>query len=120
MGYRTDMRELMQAADIFIFSSVLEGLPRSTMEAMASGLPCVVSRIRGNIDLILDGKNGYTCEVNNSDEYAKRISELADNENLRKSFAAYNLDLIKQYDVSVIEREMLGIYKDILHKGDKG
>lgn len=38
-----------------------EGLPRSVMEAMASGLACVVSNIRGNVDLIEDGKGGYSC-----------------------------------------------------------
>lgn len=52
LGYRTDVMELYQCADVFIFPSIREGLSVSLMEAMASGLPCVVSRIRGNVDLI--------------------------------------------------------------------
>lgn len=51
-GYRQDVAEFYQAADIFVFPSLREGLPVAVMEAMASGLPCVVSNIRGNNDLI--------------------------------------------------------------------
>lgn len=51
LGYRSDMRELYKSSDIFCFPSLREGLPVSLMEAMASGLPCVASRIRGNVDL---------------------------------------------------------------------
>ena len=53
LGYRTDISELYNSADIFVFPSIREGLSVSLMEAMASGLPCIVSKIRGNVDLIL-------------------------------------------------------------------
>ncbi len=52
LGFRTDTSELLQASDIFVFPSLQEGLPVALMEAMASGLPCIVSKIRGNVDLI--------------------------------------------------------------------
>ena len=52
LGYRTDVKELYQMADCFVSASLREGLPRSIMEAMASGLPCIASRIRGNVDLL--------------------------------------------------------------------
>src|SRR5699024_480990 len=45
LGFRTDIKELLKAADIFLFTSKQEGLARSLMEAMASGLPCVASKI---------------------------------------------------------------------------
>ena len=50
LGNKTDIMDLYQAADIFVLMSFREGLSRSIMEAMASGLPCIVSRIRGNVD----------------------------------------------------------------------
>lgn len=59
LGYRTDVIELLKTSDCFVFPSLREGLPVSLMEAMASGLPVVCSNIRGNIDLIDDGCNGY-------------------------------------------------------------
>ena len=52
LGYRKDVKELMNASDIFVMPSFREGLSRSIMEAMASGLPCLVSRI-GEILILL-------------------------------------------------------------------
>ena len=54
LGYRSDVKELYEAADVFVFPSFREGLSVAVMEAMASGLPVVASRIRGNMDLIDD------------------------------------------------------------------
>lgn len=54
LGYRCDVMELYCCADLFCFPSFREGLSVSLMEAMACGLPCVVSSIRGNVDLIGD------------------------------------------------------------------
>lgn len=52
LGYCSDVQMLYQASDIFCFPSLREGLPVALMEAMASGLPCVASRIRGCVDLL--------------------------------------------------------------------
>ncbi len=52
LGYRRDVIELFKTADVFIHPSFREGLPVSIMEAMASGLPIVASKIRGNVDLV--------------------------------------------------------------------
>lgn len=54
LGYRMDVLELYQSSDLFIFPSHQEGLPVALMEAIASQLPVVCSRIRGNTDLVQD------------------------------------------------------------------
>ena len=46
LGYRSDISELLQASDLFVFPSLQEGLPVALMEAMASGIPTICSRIR--------------------------------------------------------------------------
>ena len=56
LGFRTDIIKLCKIADIFCFPSLQEGLPVALMEAMAAGLPIVCSAIRGNVDLIEEGK----------------------------------------------------------------
>lgn len=114
LGYRTDVKELLAVSDIFLFTSLQEGLPRSLMEAMALGLPAVVSRIRGNVDLIEDGKGGILCETNNSDEYAAAIQRIASDRLLSESMKKYNLETIKEYDISVVDKEIRRIYKEVL------
>lgn len=51
-GYRTDVIEFYNMADVFVFPSFREGLPVALMEAMAAGLPCVAARNRGTDDLM--------------------------------------------------------------------
>lgn len=54
-GYRTDVADFYKMADVFLFPSFREGLPVAVMEAMASGLPVVATRIRGSSDLVQQG-----------------------------------------------------------------
>lgn len=115
LGFRSDIKELLQAADIFLFTTKQEGLPRSMMEAMASGLPCVASKVRGNVDLIEQKNGGFLCEVNDSDEYAKRIDILIQDTVLRQKMSQYNFINIKEYDVSVIGCELKKIYQEVIN-----
>ena len=110
LGYRIDIIELLNASDIFAFPSFREGLSVSLMEAMAAGLPCVVSRIRGNVDLIEDGRGGYLCEVSNIDAIAEAINKLWDIEK-RNSLGTYNQRKIKKFDKKNIMKRMNQIYK---------
>lgn len=114
LGFRTDIKELLSIADIFLFTTYQEGLPRSMMEAMAAGLPCVASKIRGNVDLIEDGKGGFLLDPNDVEGFAEAINKLANDEDLRKSMGYYNINAIKKYDVEHIKKEMKKIYEEVL------
>ena len=48
LGSRNDVPDLLQAADIFLFPSIYEGLPGAVLEAQASGLPCIISDVISN------------------------------------------------------------------------
>ncbi|MBO5232135.1 MAG: glycosyltransferase family 4 protein [Clostridia bacterium] len=113
LGFRTDIKELLVAADAFLFTTLQEGLPRSMMEAMASGLPCIVSKIRGNVDLIIDGEGGFLCPPTSADVFAKAIDNFCNNFELREKMGAFNLDYVKKFDVSVVEKEIEKIYKEV-------
>lgn len=65
LGYRDDVIKIMKSSDIFIFPSKREGLSVALMEAMACGLPCIASKIRGNTDLITFYDYGYLFKNNN-------------------------------------------------------
>ena len=110
LGYRTDIIELLNTADIFAFSSFREGLSVALMEAMAAGLPCVVSRIRGNVDLIEDGINGYLCDPNDEVSFCESLKALVDGEKY-KNFDKYNCQTIMNFDVHKIMKMMMKIYE---------
>lgn len=114
LGFRSDVKELMKISDIFLFTTLQEGMPRSMMEAMASGLPCIASKIRGNVDLLDDGKGGYLRKPSDLEGISECISSLLDNPSLREKMGKYNLEIIKSYDVKVVIREIEKIYKEIL------
>ena len=111
LGFRSDVKELMKISDIFLFTTLQEGMPRSMMEAMASGLPCIASKIRGNVDLLDEGQGGYLREPSDLEGISECISSLLDNPSLREKMGKYNLEIIKSYDVKVVIREIEKIYK---------
>lgn len=116
LGFRTDVKELLKISDIFLFTSLQEGLPRSLMEAMAVGLPAVVSKIRGNVDLIEDGKGGYLCNPYDVDGFVKSIKAVCADSSLRNDMAKENLKTIKDYDIRIVEKEISDIYSENLKR----
>lgn len=110
LGYRMDIAEICKACDLFAFPSKREGLPVSLMEAMAAGLPCVVSKIRGNSDLIEDGIAGYSCLPCDVEMFCKRIVELKNDIPLRMKMKDNNIETVKKFDIKNLKKEMEIIY----------
>ena len=111
LGFRDDIKELLKISDIFVFTSLQEGLPRSLMEAMASGLPCIVLNARGSSDLIVNDEGGYLC--NSTDEYVDRINELMIEEKARENYGKNNIRHAKKYDIKNVSKEMGNVYNEI-------
>ena len=108
LGYRKDIYELCRISDIFVFPSLQEGLPVALMEALCCDLPIICSDIRGNNDLIEDGKNGFLVK-NNIDEYAKKINFLIKNKEFYKNVRS-NKRINKMIDIRNTEKIMRKIY----------
>ena len=114
LGYRNDVKELYKAADCFVMPSFREGLSRSAMEAMASGLPCILSDIRGNRDLIENGSGGFLCKPYDVSGFSKAISKLSEDCSMCERMSESNLKRIKDFDTSVVEKAMRSIYVEVL------
>ena len=114
LGYRIDIKELLKVADIFMFTTLQEGMPRSMMEAMASGLPCIASKIRGNVDLLEDGKGGYLVPVDDVRVIADKLRKLALDTELRKKMSERNLIRIKDFDTAKVKEIIGKIYREEL------
>lgn len=112
LGYRNDVKELYEMANGFVMPSLREGLSRSIMEAMASGLPCIVSKIRGNTDLVIDNKGGFLCEPTDIGGFASAIGLLCDNFEKCKEMSIFNKEKIVEFDVEVVKKAIGSIYTD--------
>ena len=110
LGFRNDIKDLLKATDIFLFTTKQEGLPRSMMEAMASGLPCIASRVRGNTDLIDNTDGGFLCDTNDISDYAEKLNVLANDQSLRERNGMNNLITILKFKVDTVSDEIHAVY----------
>jgi glycosyltransferase involved in cell wall biosynthesis len=83
LGYRDDMPALLRAADIFTLPSHREGMPRSIIEAMLSGLPVVATDIRGAREEVVPGETGALVPVGDPASLAAALQRLVADAALR-------------------------------------
>ena len=114
LGFRKDVPTLLAASDIFMFPSWQEGLPVSQMEAMAAGLPCVVSEVRGNADLISQGEGGFLRKPTDVDGFAEDIALLLGDPALRESMGQRNREEIEKYSLEFVLSQMEALYQSQL------
>ena len=111
LGFRTDALKLYKAADIFVFPSFREGLSVSMMEAMASGLPIVCSKIRGNVDLVEHERGGDLFVPADYQTLYLQLKNLIENKSLCEKFGDYNKKNVEKFGHANILRTMMEIYK---------
>jgi len=76
LGHRRDVPALLAAADLFVLASLSEGLPLVLLEAMAAGLPAVVTAVGGNPEVVEDGASGVLVPVGDEQALVKALSSL--------------------------------------------
>ncbi len=112
-GFRRDVAKFYQAADCFVFPSYREGLSVALMEAMASGLPCVVSRIRGNTDLI-DQTGGILVPAGDVNAWTNALRPVLTEQNWGRQMAQRNRQVIQNHSLEKVQEQMAGIYRGCL------
>lgn len=116
LGYRTDVSELCQAADLFIFPSHQEGLPVALMEAIACKTNVICSNIRGNVDLVLD--DAYLFDEHNVNNVVDCINALVGSKKREiflednKETVLKNYNHLKQFDLLTVREAMQKMYSE--------
>jgi starch synthase len=77
-----------QQCDVFLLPSLVEGLPQTLLEAMACGLPVVVSENTAGPEVVRDGVQGYVVPIRDPDSIAERLRELFENPERRRTMGA--------------------------------
>lgn len=111
LGFRNDVIQLMKSCDLFVMPSYREGLSRAIMEAMGTGLPIIASKIRGNVDLIINEENGYLIDPKDDEKLAKLINKLMQDKKLRKRVSEKNISDSEKYDMKQIKHKIRTIYE---------
>jgi glycosyltransferase involved in cell wall biosynthesis len=101
-------------ADIYLFTSLAEGMPNSVLEAMASGLPIVTRLVGGISDFFEDGRMGYATESLDASDYTVLLARLVSNPELRESIGRYNREFARrQFAAPVVAGRLLAIYAQV-------
>ncbi len=87
---------LYASADVFLFPSVSETYGNVVVEAMASGLPCVIADGGGSKDFIEQGVNGFKCSPYNAADYLEKIELILNNKILSIQLSAEGLKISRQ------------------------
>lgn len=93
-----NVEDYLAAADVYVASSLFEGLPLSILEAMAAGLPIISTNVGGVPDVVRDGENGLLIPSGDKDAYVAALTKLTENGEKRAAFAARSKELSKNYD----------------------
>lgn len=110
LGFRKDIPALLKISDIAVASSRREGLPVNVIEAMAVGLPLVITNCRGQRDLVSNGQNGYLVDINDIKGFAHAIIKLYQSQETRQKFGKKNIEHSKKYSLDKVVKEMEDIY----------
>ncbi|TFE04135.1 glycosyltransferase family 4 protein [Jeotgalibacillus salarius] len=114
VGFVHDIPALLSITHIGLLVSAREGLPKSIMEMMAMGIPVISTDIRGNNDLIKEGKNGYLIPVNAPSQIALKAIDLINDETICRKMGEENRKNVRShYSLPIILEKINEIYESL-------
>jgi glycosyltransferase involved in cell wall biosynthesis len=115
LGFLDDPAEFLSNLDLFLSSSISEGLPLSAIQAMAAKLPLLATRCGGYEELVTHQENGWLVEIGNPKVLAAAIELLAEDPELRTSLASRaKKHVLETFDISVMLKEYEQMYDQML------
>ena len=116
LGFRSDVRDLLQKSSIVAFPSwYREGVPKSLIEACASGRPIVTCNSIGCKDVVDDGVNGFLVPVRDSDALAEKLRILIEDKDLRiKMGKAAREKAEREFSLDKVVQKHLEIYQSLI------
>lgn len=115
LGWRDDVPDLLAGMDVFLLTSLFEGLPRAVLQAMAAAVPVVATHTGGVEDVIVDGVTGRLVPPGDPGAAAEAIVSLAADAALRMRFARSAASrLNEEFDIRRLVSDLEDLYDDVL------
>lgn len=117
LGARADVPDVLAALDVFVCSSLAEGLPIAVNEAMLAKVPVIVSDIEPLLEASGDGKYAEVFSTKSADALSRKILKLLRNETLRQDLAKSAFDFAREnFSIEAHLRELKKLYESLIEK----
>lgn len=114
-GFRSDVENVLGLATVSCLPSYREGLPKSLLESLAMGLPCIATDVPGCREAVIEGVNGYLVAPRDSTALANAIDRLLQNPALQAKFGlASRVMAVEQFSNKIVNEQTLGLYARVL------
>jgi sugar transferase (PEP-CTERM/EpsH1 system associated) len=114
-GDRSDVPQLMRGMDIFVLPSLAEGISNTILEAQASGLPIVATRVGGNVEIIVEGQSGDLVPAADPAALAAALrAYVLDPAKRDKAGAAARKHVVAQFSIDAMVANYLRVYDGLL------
>ena len=115
VGYRSDITELINAFDLFVLPSFVEGLSVVILEAMAAKKPVITTSVGGNPEIVIDGETGTLIPPEDPDKLAEAIIYHLENPEISKKMGEMGYERVGIYfSLSQMLDKVMNIYKEVL------
>ncbi len=117
-GDRDEVPELLRLFDLFVLPSLGEGISNTLLEAMATGLPVVATRVGGNPELVREGENGLLTPPGDAEALARALSMLLGDAERRREMGAASLARVRRdFHWERTVAKYLEVYDRVLGRG---
>jgi glycosyltransferase involved in cell wall biosynthesis len=114
LGWRRDIPEILAATDIFVLTSLWEGLPRVLPQAMIMGIPIVATGVDGTPEAVTDGLNGFLVDPHDVRGMAEKIVYLLDHSEKAIDMGRRGKKMVEEFDIWKMVSEQEELYLSVL------
>jgi sugar transferase (PEP-CTERM/EpsH1 system associated) len=115
LGQSNRVPELLNAMDVYVLPSISEGISNSLLEAMASGLPVVVTAAGGNPEVVVDGESGLLFPVGDFEKLAEQLRVLEARRDLRLQLGGAGLQRVRdEFSIAAMIRKYEQLYEGLV------
>jgi len=114
LGWRWDVEEILAATDVFVLTSLWEGLPRVIPQAMAAGVPVVATAVDGTPEAVRHGVNGFLVRPRAPEEAARYVTSLLKDPEKARKMGQEGQKTAWEFDVGDMVKRQEELYKDLL------